>query len=208
VLWEPEPVVFSCRGCDKSFGIFRFKHHCRCCGMIFCSDCTGFKATLPELELMDQVTPLSQPPGINDCTFFEERGLFRARRGQGLNEGACPQVWPSTLTLACLLVVLGFNEGGSHWRETAFIEGVITLDWRETAFIEGVITLDWRETAFIEGVITLGWRETAFIEGVITLGWRETAGALPSSHSAPFQYTRRVFRNTHQVNGRILAEEP
>jgi len=55
VLWEPEPVVFQCRACFKAFGIFRRKHHCRCCGMIFCSDCTGFKATLPELELTEQV---------------------------------------------------------------------------------------------------------------------------------------------------------
>jgi len=55
VLWEPEPVVFQCRSCYKNFGFFRRKHHCRSCGMIFCSDCTGFKATLPELELNDQV---------------------------------------------------------------------------------------------------------------------------------------------------------
>mmetsp|Transcript_23051 Transcript_23051/g.46636 ORF Transcript_23051/g.46636 Transcript_23051/m.46636 type:complete len:643 (-) Transcript_23051:54-1982(-) len=55
VLWEPEPVVFQCRSCFKSFGFFRRKHHCRSCGMIFCSDCTGYKATLPELELNEQV---------------------------------------------------------------------------------------------------------------------------------------------------------
>jgi hypothetical protein len=55
VLWEPEPVVLQCRACFKQFGFFRRKHHCRCCGLIFCSDCTGFKATLPELELSDQV---------------------------------------------------------------------------------------------------------------------------------------------------------
>eukprot|EP00960_Hanusia_phi_P068976 766977-Hanusia_phi.AAC.4 len=54
VLWEPEPAVFQCRACFKPFGFFRRKHHCRSCGMIFCSDCTSFKATLPELELNEQ----------------------------------------------------------------------------------------------------------------------------------------------------------
>ena len=82
MLWEPEPVVFSCRGCDKSFGIFRFKHHCRCCGMIFCSDCTGFKATLPELELMDQVTDPPKPTLLTQPLHFfgGSEGLFREVR--------------------------------------------------------------------------------------------------------------------------------
>ena len=60
VLWEPEPLVLQCRACYKQFGFFRRKHHCRCCGMIFCSDCTGFKATLPELELFSEQVRMCQ----------------------------------------------------------------------------------------------------------------------------------------------------
>eukprot|EP00002_Diphylleia_rotans_P037730 TRINITY_DN8463_c0_g1_i1.p1 TRINITY_DN8463_c0_g1~~TRINITY_DN8463_c0_g1_i1.p1 ORF type:complete len:549 (+),score=86.37 TRINITY_DN8463_c0_g1_i1:60-1706(+) len=38
--WVPDHQVLSCTLCDKRFGLFTRKHHCRKCGQIFCHDCS------------------------------------------------------------------------------------------------------------------------------------------------------------------------
>jgi len=40
--WMPDDVINKCMGCDKKFGVTRWKHHCRVCGGIFCSPCSDF----------------------------------------------------------------------------------------------------------------------------------------------------------------------
>ncbi|XP_055615049.1 protein RUFY3 isoform X2 [Toxorhynchites rutilus septentrionalis] len=45
--WTPDGVVSNCKSCGKEFGITRRKHHCRHCGNIFCSNCSGHEAVIP-----------------------------------------------------------------------------------------------------------------------------------------------------------------
>ena len=40
--WMPDELYKSCALCDVPFTIFRRKHHCRCCGQIFCNVCSSF----------------------------------------------------------------------------------------------------------------------------------------------------------------------
>jgi len=49
VLWVPNDSVSECPHCSQPFTMFRRKHHCRKCGLIFCSNCTEFKKHLPQL---------------------------------------------------------------------------------------------------------------------------------------------------------------
>ncbi|KAI9201966.1 uncharacterized protein BJ171DRAFT_193529 [Polychytrium aggregatum] len=46
--WVPDSDVSSCQmsGCDKSFGVWTRKHHCRRCGNVFCSGHLSNKAKL------------------------------------------------------------------------------------------------------------------------------------------------------------------
>lgn len=37
--WIPDKLVKRCLSCQKGFGFFTRKHHCRMCGYIFCSSC-------------------------------------------------------------------------------------------------------------------------------------------------------------------------
>lgn len=37
----PLEIINRCMKCDKKFGLCRWKHHCRVCGNIYCSECTG-----------------------------------------------------------------------------------------------------------------------------------------------------------------------
>jgi hypothetical protein len=41
VPWLPEEMVKLCPSCAKSFNIARRKHHCRLCGSVMCTDCSG-----------------------------------------------------------------------------------------------------------------------------------------------------------------------
>lgn len=39
--WEHDGSVSHCRTCSSEFGMFKRRHHCRACGLIFCDHCTG-----------------------------------------------------------------------------------------------------------------------------------------------------------------------
>mmetsp|Transcript_5320 Transcript_5320/g.4036 ORF Transcript_5320/g.4036 Transcript_5320/m.4036 type:complete len:142 (+) Transcript_5320:896-1321(+) len=38
--WVPNEKSPYCQLCEKTFGFFRRKHHCRCCGMLVCGTCS------------------------------------------------------------------------------------------------------------------------------------------------------------------------
>jgi hypothetical protein len=38
--WEPDESVSNCHQCQRAFGIFLRKHHCRRCGLIHCAYCS------------------------------------------------------------------------------------------------------------------------------------------------------------------------
>lgn len=39
--WMPDELAKECSGCGAVFSMARRKHHCRCCGQIFCAKCTS-----------------------------------------------------------------------------------------------------------------------------------------------------------------------
>ena len=49
VVWKPDEDVKTCIPCNKNFGWFKRRHHCRACGDVFCSSCTQFLPILPEI---------------------------------------------------------------------------------------------------------------------------------------------------------------
>lgn len=42
VKWVDDKAVSSCALCNRSFSFFWRRHHCRCCGLIFCENCTKY----------------------------------------------------------------------------------------------------------------------------------------------------------------------
>jgi hypothetical protein len=45
--WVPDAQMLCCSACGTSFGLFLRRHHCRCCGAIFCAACSSFHTPLP-----------------------------------------------------------------------------------------------------------------------------------------------------------------
>lgn len=46
-VWIPDEGVSECSGCQAEFSFLNRKHHCRCCGLIFCHDCSPFRRVVP-----------------------------------------------------------------------------------------------------------------------------------------------------------------
>jgi hypothetical protein len=44
---QPDAEAPACNGCNASFGKLKRKHHCRLCGLVFCSACCSKKAPVP-----------------------------------------------------------------------------------------------------------------------------------------------------------------
>lgn len=49
--WIPDEEAAQCMSCAQSFTTFRRRHHCRCCGGVFCGICSNSQAPLPKFGL-------------------------------------------------------------------------------------------------------------------------------------------------------------
>eukprot|EP00117_Sycon_ciliatum_P039341 scpid34813/ scgid3675/ Lateral signaling target protein 2 homolog; Zinc finger FYVE domain-containing protein 28 len=49
-VWVPDDNTVACMGCEQPFTLVRRKHHCRSCGHVFCSRCSGHAIPLPHLQ--------------------------------------------------------------------------------------------------------------------------------------------------------------
>jgi len=53
--WVPDTDVVQCCGCQSQFGLFRRRHHCRRCGLVFCNSCAGRFCACPDIGIPDKV---------------------------------------------------------------------------------------------------------------------------------------------------------
>ena len=63
-LWKPDASTHKCTACVKKFSLLTRKHHCRCCGDIFCNPCSSNFVPLPQLLY-------PEPVRICDGCFFK-----------------------------------------------------------------------------------------------------------------------------------------
>lgn len=76
--WESDNDVAACNGCDKQFSLKIRKHHCRNCGLIYCSDCTAKSAPL---------TSSKKPVRVCDKCFDEVTSGTAKSYSLGPNQG-------------------------------------------------------------------------------------------------------------------------
>ncbi|KAM5171341.1 lateral signaling target protein 2 homolog [Mantella aurantiaca] len=48
--WIPDSASTQCMSCCAPFTLLRRRHHCRSCGKIFCSRCSGYSSSLPHIH--------------------------------------------------------------------------------------------------------------------------------------------------------------
>eukprot|EP01038_Epipyxis_sp_PR26KG_P007878 gene7878-10694_t len=48
--WADDKIVKECTKCSVKFSLFLRKHHCRCCGQIFCEDCANEMRIIPAIS--------------------------------------------------------------------------------------------------------------------------------------------------------------
>ena len=61
LLWADDSHFTKCKRCDRAFGLFRRKHHCRVCGNIYCDVCAN------EYRLISSVTTSRMSRCCLDC---------------------------------------------------------------------------------------------------------------------------------------------
>ncbi|KAH0789465.1 FYVE-type zinc finger-containing protein [Histomonas meleagridis] len=67
--WEEDDKVKCCHKCGAKFSLFKRRHHCRHCGLIFCDDCTKRTSTITNLaystpvRVCDDCYPIAQTGG-------------------------------------------------------------------------------------------------------------------------------------------------
>jgi len=49
--WQDEELVKECGICSKVFSLMNRKHHCRCCGFVYCASCSATFAPLPSVGI-------------------------------------------------------------------------------------------------------------------------------------------------------------
>ena len=47
--WKPDDESAGCDACHEPFTVLNRRHHCRCCGNIFCGGCSDNFVPLPAL---------------------------------------------------------------------------------------------------------------------------------------------------------------
>eukprot|EP01117_Protostelium_nocturnum_P012287 TRINITY_DN4522_c0_g1_i2.p1 TRINITY_DN4522_c0_g1~~TRINITY_DN4522_c0_g1_i2.p1 ORF type:complete len:809 (+),score=261.53 TRINITY_DN4522_c0_g1_i2:417-2843(+) len=54
-IWVHDSASNNCMLCQKAFGFITRKHHCRSCGILVCSSCSGQKTFLPNIDPNERV---------------------------------------------------------------------------------------------------------------------------------------------------------
>lgn len=53
--WQDDTIVFKCNKCQK--GLYKgYRHHCRHCGRLFCSNCSSQTILIPEFVKLPKAT--------------------------------------------------------------------------------------------------------------------------------------------------------
>ena len=78
--WVPDTDVVSCCGCQAKFGLFRRKHHCRRCGLVFCNSCAGRFCSCPDIGI---------PEKVRVCDNCFSVKIFRSQSLSQSQEPAC-----------------------------------------------------------------------------------------------------------------------
>eukprot|EP01119_Soliformovum_irregulare_P012791 TRINITY_DN333_c5_g1_i1.p1 TRINITY_DN333_c5_g1~~TRINITY_DN333_c5_g1_i1.p1 ORF type:complete len:406 (+),score=104.91 TRINITY_DN333_c5_g1_i1:90-1220(+) len=86
--WMKDTESAKCIGCNSQFSTFVRRHHCRCCGDLFCSSCTSRVVSLPQLKY-------SEPVRVCNCCF--DITLIRNKISPYFNQNALPPDVPQAV---------------------------------------------------------------------------------------------------------------
>lgn len=76
--WQPDEHADECNMCDSEFSVFRRRHHCRHCGLLFCADCCDNFVTLNENSVRFKLRICEECNADADTTVNIREGAGRA----------------------------------------------------------------------------------------------------------------------------------
>ena len=63
--WQPNDTAPVCMLCKRGFNIFRWRHHCRICGKVFCNFCTPHRARVRGYLDLERICILCKSATLN-----------------------------------------------------------------------------------------------------------------------------------------------
>ena len=87
VGWMLNDQWEACMRCQRPFGVFKWRHHCRKCGFLVCNSCSSERIQYPQLKYVNPVRACSE------C--YRAHHVRNARRGR--NEEDTPEEEPEPL---------------------------------------------------------------------------------------------------------------
>ena len=73
--WVPDREAGRCTQCRTEFSPLIRRHHCRCCGRIFCRDCSNFRCIVPAQEIVHP-----PPDPVQTVLRFQREDRFQLLR--------------------------------------------------------------------------------------------------------------------------------
>lgn len=81
--WTADSECDGCQTCSRPYTIVHRRHHCRSCGGVFCSKCTGFRIDLPARISKSKKTGKPKKNGrVCAPCFVKHGGVIRTKRQQ------------------------------------------------------------------------------------------------------------------------------
>ncbi|CAN0399508.1 unnamed protein product [Ascophyllum nodosum] len=121
-VWVSDAEVTECmNACGTEFGTWHRRHHCRCCGGIFCYKCSGSRSLMPSPPLMPngRAPDKSRPHRVCNNCFRELQPIqkqlqekrSRASRYSHLNTDSPAKFFNSSLGMDLAHEVGGWPSG-------------------------------------------------------------------------------------------------
>jgi hypothetical protein len=89
---QADTAAKACTKCQTAFGMFFRRHHCRCCGMVFCDKCSPNRSNLPS-HFRDFCAAPEAAAGVFPLALPEAQYRTCAKCSEMLQNGSCVGSW-------------------------------------------------------------------------------------------------------------------
>ena len=88
IVWTEDRAAIECMRCTTKFSLFRRRHHCRCCGQIFCDPCSKEVRIIPAISRWRALRCCEECASAIDLTQAEINEARRSTLGRSAGREA------------------------------------------------------------------------------------------------------------------------
>uniref|UniRef100_A0A060TFQ3 ARAD1D24904p n=1 Tax=Blastobotrys adeninivorans TaxID=409370 RepID=A0A060TFQ3_BLAAD len=133
--WVPDSARKGCAECDKPFGLFERRHHCRHCGDVFCAGDSRYLVNLDNEANFD-ITGTPQRACLPCATAYSQ---FRSKAHEVVPVTQDPEQLPDTLSSVgpegqAINTMFMNNTNNDNDKSNSVVAGSVPPDWAWSTF--------------------------------------------------------------------------